>query len=235
MQRHQTVEHKLMIRKIAVRAFFAISILFILYLWVFGIFSNINNFWRNFRGASKSLSSDLLSPIPPYINKIPAFTNKESIEISGSSENGTKVELYLNGTKVSDTISDKDGSFNFGQVKIQPSRNTFYAVAYDDAGNKSIESVDQIISFDNEKPKIEILEPEAGKTYSSKVRTLKVLGKTEGGSKVTVNGQIAVMQEDGSFSAQIYPVEGGNKITLDVTDPAGNSNKAERFFSFNEE
>jgi hypothetical protein len=50
-----------------------------------------------------------------------------------------------------------------------------------------------------------------------------VEGKTEPGSKVTVNGETVTLSADGSFSAEVGLKAGGNKITVQVTDPAGNA------------
>jgi hypothetical protein len=50
-----------------------------------------------------------------------------------------------------------------------------------------------------------------------------VEGKTEPGSKVTVNGETVTLSANGSFSAEVSLKAGGNKITVQATDPAGNT------------
>jgi hypothetical protein len=235
MVQRQKLEHKILIKKIALRAGIALAILFVLYLWVFGIFSNINNFWKNL-GRNRTVANlDTLPPIPPYLNKISEFTNKESVEIAGSAESGTKVTLFLNREKISETIADKDGSFNFGPTKIVKGTNTFFAKAKDDAENESVESESRVVVFDNQKPKIDINTPKNGGSYSSKVRSLSINGKAESGSKILINQQTPQIRGDGEFFLSYYPQEGSNKITVEITDKAGNGTKEDIFFTFNEE
>jgi cobalamin biosynthesis Mg chelatase CobN len=50
-----------------------------------------------------------------------------------------------------------------------------------------------------------------------------VEGKSEAGSKVTVNGEPATVSANGSFSAEVSLKAGGNKVTVQATDTAGNT------------
>ncbi|MFH2109610.1 MAG: hypothetical protein ABII16_04135 [Patescibacteria group bacterium] len=227
--------NKIIYKKLFYRTLLSLFIVGILYLWVFGIFSNINNFWKLFGKSATTQSLDTRPPFAPYLKSIPIATNKDTVNIEGISEKGAKIELFLNEQKVEETICDNDGTFNFGAVKIQPSKNSLYAIATDEAQNKSLQSEMRDILFDNEKPKISIIEPSEGETISSPVRTAKVEGSTEPNATVTINGTRAIIDENGNFWQMIYPVEGGNKITALAIDTAGNETKIERYFSFEED
>jgi len=48
-------------------------------------------------------------------------------------------------------------------------------------------------------------------------------GKTEPGSKVTVNDEQVTLAADGSFSVEVSLKPGSNKVNIQVTDPAGNT------------
>jgi len=230
-------DQKILAKKLVFRIFFALGVFFILYLWVFGIFSNINNFWFSLFGRkSNVLKVDTVSPLPPYIYRIPNYTNKDSVGISGTAEPSSKIQLFLNKEKVEETIADKDGQFNFGEVNLKEKTNTFYGITLDQNGNSSVESRDRIIMVDKDKPKIELEKPEAGKSYLSKVRSMEVVGKTEPLSTITINGSYKVpIDKEGNFSYSIYPTNGSNKLQMEVIDKAGNTSKKEVFYSFNEE
>jgi hypothetical protein len=61
-----------------------------------------------------------------------------------------------------------------------------------------------------------------------------VEGKTEPGSKVTVNGETVTLSADGSFSAEVSLKAGGNKVTVQATDPAGNTASKTVDITYNE-
>lgn len=235
IKKRTSLEHKILYKKLLYRTLLSLLIVGILYLWVFGIFSNINNFWKLFGKSASSQSTDIHAPFMPYIKSITLATNKDTVNIEGVSEKGSKIELFLNGQKIEETICDNDGAFNFGAVKIQPGQNSFYAISTDEARNKSLQSTKRDIAFDNEKPKVTINEPNEGETINNPVRTTKVNGSTEPNTTVVINGTRAIIDELGNFWQMIEPVEGGNKITVIVTDTAGNETKIERYFTFNEE
>jgi hypothetical protein len=50
-----------------------------------------------------------------------------------------------------------------------------------------------------------------------------VAGKAEPGSKMTVNSESVTLSADGSFSYEVVLKTGGNKITVQATDTAGNT------------
>ena len=59
-------------------------------------------------------------------------------------------------------------------------------------------------------------------------------GKTEPGSKVTVNGEQVTLAGDGSFSAEVSLKPGSNKVNVQVTDPAGNTMSKTVNITYNE-
>lgn len=79
-----------------------------------------------------------------------------------------------------------------------------------------------MIGKDTQPPKLEV-NPIAPFT---KEKSLDIKGKTEPGVKVMVNGQMAKVEADGSFTAKIALVEGNNTIVVEAIDGAGNRTTA---------
>jgi hypothetical protein len=59
-------------------------------------------------------------------------------------------------------------------------------------------------------------------------------GKTEPGSNLTVGGEQVTLSANGSFSYEVSLKAGGNKITIQVTDPAGNTASKTVDITYNE-
>jgi hypothetical protein len=74
---------------------------------------------------------------------------------------------------------------------------------------------------DETPPSVVIESPEGGSTVDSS--TISVTGLTEPGVYLTVNGLVAAVEDDGSFTCNLALTAGENTITATATDPAGNS------------
>jgi hypothetical protein len=59
-------------------------------------------------------------------------------------------------------------------------------------------------------------------------------GRTEPGSKVTVNSEPVTLSADGSFSYEVVLKPGGNKVTVQATDSAGNTASKTEDVTYNE-
>jgi len=115
--------------------------------------------------------------------------------------------------------------------------NTFYAWVKDAAGNvslaKSAAVTVTIASADTTKPTLTISALATG-SYTNKT-TLNISGNASdaGGLKsLTVNGEVVVVNADGSFSAALPLVTGANTITVIAADQAGNQQTDLRTINF---
>ena len=86
------------------------------------------------------------------------------------------------------------------------------------------------------RPQIEVLFPARAATVQGDPfnTTLTVTGSVSSGAGVitelTVNGQQAIVEDDGSFSHTIVPITGGNTLVLEATDAFGTSrNRVQSF------
>jgi hypothetical protein len=175
--------------------------------------------------------SDTTPPAPPMLERFPEYTKDQQLKISGKTEPGATVTLFLN-TNDEEIIANKDGEFNY-TFKLRKGENTISAKAKDAAGNESQESKIYEVVFDNESPDLEITSPEEGKEYyGSKERQITIEGLTEDGVSLTINNRIVAVEEDGSFTFLTTLDEGKNNFNIKSTDKAGNQAEMDFTVSF---
>ena len=71
------------------------------------------------------------------------------------------------------------------------------------------------------KPKIEVTSPSDNSTTPQS--EIKVIGSTDPGVYMRINGLPAVVSSEGNFSQSVRLNEGENKILLEAKDNAGNT------------
>jgi len=103
----------------------------------------------------------------------------------------------------------------------------FHAVeieVYDNIGNHDTDSV--TIELDTSPPDLIVLAPDEGLTTNQ--TSLLVIGMTEPGTEVTMNGVVVVVSVDGTFNRTLELEEGVNPIVIIATDDIGNTNTETR-------
>lgn len=166
--------------------------------------------------------NDSTPPAPPQLNLLPEATNSLSLEITGRSEAGVIVKLFLNNEE-KEVLANTDGEFtiNFG---LNKGDNTIQAQAIDKAGNVSQKTDLATVVFDNEAPSLEIVSPEDGVNYyGSKQRQVTIEGQTENDAFLKINDRLVVVDSDGSFVYAATLTEGENQFLVKSEDKAGNS------------
>ena len=163
---------------------------------------------------------------PPSLDPLPSATNVEGIEVSGNSTTGENVVIYLNGSKFGESRI-QDGSFSLN-VKLSEGANIIKAKAISE--EKESEFSDSIsIDFRKNPPDLSIESPSDGET--TKESSFNVRGKTDVGSRVTVNDFWAIVNSKGDFSYKLALREGENEVKVVATDEAGN--KTEKSIKLN--
>lgn len=169
----------------------------------------------------ESLSSDTTAPSPPRVNTPPQFTNATSITISGSAEPNSTVAIF-NGNDKTETVADDSGNFSVN-IDLDRDENTIYAKAIDLAGNESPKSSTYTITYDNEKPEVEVTKPTEGQQFfGQQQRQLTLEGKTEPDAKVTINDRFVIVDSNGNFKFNTNLGDGENSFNIKSTDQAGN-------------
>ena len=109
------------------------------------------------------MREDTIPPVLPRFDPFPEATNKLKVEISGTTEPGATVVLYLNNTE-EEILANNEGIFTYSYL-LKKGVNTISAIAKDSSGNESQESQVYKVTYDNEPPEIEITSPEDGGEY----------------------------------------------------------------------
>ncbi|MCA9308191.1 hypothetical protein KC980_01650 [candidate division WWE3 bacterium] len=171
---------------------------------------------------------DSIAPAAPIFTSVPEATQEEKIVITGLSEPGADVELFVNGPSVGVAIVDSVGIFTFTDIKLIKGNNTIFAKATDSDNNVSDKSETLSIAYDKDAPKIDIISPKSGDTIRNLNQRIIVKGKVNEKSVVRINERTAIVKPDLTFELSLGVEEGNQQIKIIATDPAGNQ-KEETF------
>lgn len=188
----------------------------------------VGSFFRLISKIGKPVEKeDTLPPPPPYFYGAPRSVNKSTITLSGFSEPGSKVVLFVNGPQAGSTIADVNGTFNIEGIDLIEGKNTIYAKAEDTFQNQSQTSQSLEVIYDTKKPKIEVTEPKDGVTVRNLNQRVTVKGTVDKKCEVRVNEKLAISRPDNSFELLLGVEEGEVKIKIEATDKAGNKEEKE--------
>ena len=221
------------------RNFFSTIIIstLLLYATFFWILPNLINGLDSIKGLlspNKKSSQDISENptlAPPVLNIPYEATNSSTIDIPGFTSNNSKVKIFIDDSLESEVQAGEDGSFTAKNVNLNLGTNNIYGKSVDERNQESLPSKTIRLVFDNEKPPLEVTEPEDGKTYSGE-RKIKVAGKTEAGARVLINDTQAIVSSDGSFSSIVSLNDGENIILVKSIDKASNISEVEKKVSF---
>ncbi len=186
-------------------------------------------FFTEIRGSSLPVEqTDTLAPSPPRINTLPEATKTAYINLSGTSEAGSTVEIYINDQKVDSIVSDSNSSFSTGKLRLEEGRNSIYTIAVDHTGNQSSASEKHYVWYDEKPPELEITSPQDGANfYGEQEKSITIQGKTEPEVSIALNGRIIIVNSEGEFSTSLSLNEGENQILVVAQDRAGNETEKE--------
>lgn len=177
---------------------------------------------------SKSQPKDNLTLAPPVLNIPYEATNSSEVDINGFATPNSKIRLYID-DELKDTVdSSADGSFTFNNVSLNLGTNNIYGKTVDDKKNESLPSKLIRLIFDNEKPILNINEPEDNKKVQGGDKKVKVSGNTEPGISVFVNGTQVIVNSEGNFNTEQSLNDGDNSITIKTVDKALNTAEEQR-------
>ncbi len=158
-----------------------------------------------------------------HIDSIPTATNSARFVISGSATNFKTIEYYINDEKVeSHSIVDMP-SFNDEIGDLKKGANNVYIKAIAEDKKKEKKSDVYTILYSDEKPKLEISEPQDNSKTSKSDLTIK--GTTDKEITIKANQMPVIVDATGKFQTTVRLKEGENKIEITATDDAGNEEK----------
>lgn len=207
-------------------------LLYILFVWFIPTFIGGLSFLNRFKNSgtvTKSVSENALLA-PPVLNIPYEATNSATISIRGYTMANTSVEIYLNDELKSTIKSTSDGSFVSDPVTLDLGKNSISGKTIDTSGNKSYGSKPIIITFSNEKPILELNNPQDNLIIKGGDKMVTVNGKTNSDEEITItiNGNRAIVDSEGNFSKTIDLNDGDNNIIVTATDATGNSTQTTR-------
>ncbi len=207
-----------------VSAIFGFVIFMILALSLFGTkIGALFGFISKYR--NDEMQKVVLNLAPPIFSNAPNSTNKEKVNLSGSAQPGTTVVLFVNGPEKGRTTAGEDATFTFIDVELLKGRNTIFAKTQDKDGKESQKSADITITFDKDKPKLEMISPKEGETIKNLNERVQVSGKVNEKATIKINEKTAPQKPDHSFEFLLGVKEGNVKIDIVATDEAGNEAK----------
>ena len=218
----QETENKRNIRKIYLFSFLSIVFIFIFFKLGIPLAVKYIGFISKFKNSTAVVEiEDKTPPPPPSLDPIPEFTNKKDVDISGSTEAGITVFIFVNNEKF-EILSNSDGKFSYN-IYLDSTENTIEAQSKDNSGNTSKKILIGDIIFDNKPPDLTIIKPKDGEEFTGSLkRQLTLEGNTEPESKVTINSRHVIVDENGAFSYSITLNEGENNFNIKSEDKSGN-------------
>ncbi len=209
----------------------------LIYVTIFWILPNLINGLdriKSFIEPSQKLEKNISENptlAPPILNIPFEATNSSVIDIAGFTTPNSKVKIYVDDVLEVQTKAGTDGSFTATNINLNLGTNNIYGKSVSDQDKESLPSKTIRLLYDNEKPSLEVTEPEDGKTYSGE-RKIKVSGKTEPGVKVFVNDTQAIVLSDGGFNTIFNLNDGENILNFKALDSATNFDEITRKVTF---
>ncbi len=188
-------------------------------------------FVRN-NGSTKptivNTDANSISLAPPVLNIPYEATATAQIDIKGYAAANSKVKLYLDDENKGTADVSSDGDFTFQNINLSLGTNNIYATAMDDKNKESLPSKTIQVIYMNQKPNLEISEPDDNKIIQGGDKKVKIAGKTDNNVKVYINGSQIVINGDGSFESTQTVNEGDNIFNIQAVDLASNTQEVDR-------
>lgn len=182
--------------------------------------------------SDKTNKEVVLPPLPPRLVLPFEATNSAKITITGYAEPGVTVELLKNDVSVGKTQVDTTGSFGFVDINLDMGDNSIGAVAMTDKGGSSEQSKNLTVVFDDVAPELQMTNP-AEDSLTVDSPDFDVAGKSEKWVSATINGRMAMVDEDGKFKLKFQLTPGKNDIEVVVKDAAGNEIRKKIAITYN--
>ncbi|MDZ7587430.1 MAG: Ig-like domain-containing protein [Patescibacteria group bacterium] len=205
---------------------FVLGLLFLLIRFGLPALIKMATFLGDLNSSKQPIEKLESSPIlPPRLNPLPMATASAEINISGYSQSGNTVKLFLRGISIEETTADANGEFRFNKIHLKDGENEIYAKANDNQGTESEASTAFTIVVDTEMPKLEINQPQDGQRFFDKDNPITVSGMSEPELNLLINNRFVLVKDDGSFSNSFNLSPGDNQIEVVARDDAGNETK----------
>ncbi len=194
--------------------------------YLIGSLSILNKVNGKHQSAHSAMDDPAIAP--PVLNIPFEATNSAALKVTGYSLPSSKVEIYLD-EDLKDTVeTDETGYFHSDDISLSEGTNNIYGKSINDDDKRSLASKTIKVEYSSEKPTLDVSSPSDGQQIKGGDKKITVTGKTDSQNSVMVNGQTAIVNNEGNFAHEVQINDGDNTITIEVTNPVGNSTKIER-------
>lgn len=166
----------------------------------------------------------ILPPLAPRIIRDFEATNSAQISIKGFAEANVKVELYKNDISIGVTDVSENGDFVFGKIPLDSGDNYFSAIASTEKSGSGDGSETINIIYDTVAPSLTLTNPSED-SLSIDYPDFDIVGSTDKGSSVLINGRIVKVDDNGDFKEKWQLNTGKNDLEIIARDVAGNETK----------
>lgn len=226
--RLQKIEEKRNVKKAAWLVIITMGIIAALVMWGVPLLVRVAVILGDLNASRRPISkTDLIPPPAPTLLLPYEATNSATLTVKGWSEPGSTVYLTVNSEVVGSVLASEAGNFELFDVGLSTGQNDIVAVAVDQAGNKSLESVPARLGYYHGEPELEIESPVTGQTITGGEKEVEIKGTTGAGSRLTVNDRLVVVAPDGRFNYRHALNEGENVVVIKARDGAGNEARRE--------
>jgi hypothetical protein len=174
----------------------------------------------------KVVEEKVIPPSPPRLIMAFEATNSAQIRLTGVSEPGLEIKLLKDDVLYDKVVADDSGGFVFEQVNLDNGRNLLTAIATSERGGSSQPSKLVTVVYDDITPELTVTNPSES-LLTVDYADFDLVGKTEKGASVTINGRLAIVDDGGNFKLKLQLSPGKNSVLILVRDLAGNETKKE--------
>ena len=158
----------------------------------------------------------------PIADSLPAYTRDPQLQVTGkvpsfAVQPGRSLQYVLNGAVVATTLLDASGAFNATFALKEGANSIGIALIAD---RDVVAASSYSIVLDRTPPTMAVTQPAPASTVDAK--NIVVVGTTEPGSTITVNGHIVVVSPEGAFTDSFSATAGSVPIAVVARDRAGN-------------
>lgn len=203
-----------------------ITVLAFIFVIVFGLplLIKLSVLLGNARSNSRIEEEKTLAPLPPRLMVSFEATNSARFSISGVAEPKVKVELMKNDVSLGKQEVDDKGSFTFDNITLDNGENMFTALASTEKAGNSELSKPVVVLYDDLPPSLNMINPSEDK-ISVESSDFDVTGKSDKGVSVSINGKLALVDDEGKFKLKVQLNTGKNTFEIIVRSQAGNEVK----------
>ena len=211
------------------------ALIYSMFAWFLPTFIGGLSILNRFKSAPRLSDNiaDHTTLAPPVLNIPYEATNTAFIKINGYSQPGSEVEIYLD-DDLKTTVEVLAGNFTSEEIPLSVGTNNIWGKTVDEQGNRSLASKTIRIIYSNEKPKLDLKEPQDNQIITGD-KKVTVSGSVDADKEitVTVNGIRLIVNTTGNFSQKIDLNEGDNNLVIIAADSLGNSTQITRKVTYN--